>query len=125
MTRTGGAAPRFVAALALIVGAAGCTRLEAPPVELSVRDSLLGAGKIVRIANTTNQPLTEVRVEILAPSGESRTYVEPELGAFQTLEVGWKKLGGWQVPAGSEVEVRTQGHWLPFRARLAPEEAEE
>lgn len=104
--------------LGLLVTAAGCGRFQAPPLELSFRDSLVGAGKIVRIENTSNQALTGVEVTISAPSGESRTFSQDELGGYQTLEIGWKKLGGWQVPLGAKVEIGADGYLLAFKGRL-------
>ncbi len=105
-------------ALVLVAGLSGCGRFEAPPVELTFRDSLVGAGKIVQVANTSNQPLTGIEVTITAPTGESRSFTQVELGAYETLEIGWKKLGGWQVPPGSEIRVGAKGFLLPVDGQL-------
>lgn len=109
--------------VALAAGASGCGRFETPPVELTFRDSLVGAGKIVQVANTSNEPLASVAVTISAPSGESRTFTQDELGGFETIEIGWKKLGGWQIPLGSEIEIGADGYLLAFKGRL-PDEKE-
>lgn len=116
-----GGSPRarwVILALALLAGTAGCRRLQAPPVELSFRDSLVGAGKIIQVANTSNEALAGLEVKISTPSGESRTFTLDELAAYQEIEIGWKKLGGWQVPPGAEIEIRADGHLMPFKGRL-------
>jgi hypothetical protein len=100
----------------------GCGALEGIPLETTFRDSFVGAGKIVQLENTSNAPLADIAVEITAPSGESRSYLLSELGPYQTFEIGWKKLGGWQIPLGSEVIVTAKGYWLPLRVQLPGEE---
>ena len=101
-------------AMALACGA----RIERPPLEVLQRESVLGAGKIVRIRSTTSDELTGVEVLITA-DGRQMRHTETRLGGHQTVEIGWKKLGGWQIPDDAEVEVRADGYLLPVRERLA------
>jgi hypothetical protein len=109
----------FTATLAAVLLAASCAgKLEKPPIEITYRESFLGAGKILRLKNQTNQPLLELKVTIRSATGEV-TYEEAELPGYEVLEVGWKKLGGFQVPDGAEVEVRAQGYLLPVSAELS------
>lgn len=116
---------RFAALLLLTLLSAlsaGCgTSLSAPPLEIAVRDSLIGAGKVIQIKNGSNEPLEQIRVRIRAPSGEEREYVEGRLDGYGVLEVGWKKLGGWEVPAGATVQVNSKGHLLAVKGRVAEE----
>ena len=107
----------FVIASALLLGACGL-ELGRPPLELATRDSLVGAGKIVRISNISNEELSELEIEITSPEGESRTYSQDVLGAYETLELGWKKLGGWQVVPGADIRIRAKGFLLPYSGRL-------
>lgn len=93
-------------------------KLEKPPVEVLERESLLGAGKIIQIRSTTNEELSEIEVTIKAEDREMR-HTELRLGGYQTVEIGWKKLGGWQIPETAEIEVRVAGYLLPVRSRLA------
>ena len=111
--------------LTLALAAAGCARFERPPVEITFRDSLLGAGKIVRLENTSNDVLTGIQVEVEAPSGETRTFTLDELAGYETIEIGWKKLGGWEIPAGSSVSVNAEGYLLSAGGTLPDEEADE
>jgi hypothetical protein len=114
---------RVIPGLAVIALCLGCGReLEAPPVQVLERDSLIGAGKVVQIKSMTNEELRAVEVTIAAKEGEM-VYREERLGPYETLEVGWKKLGGWEIPDDAEIRVRAQGYLLPYRARLAAAES--
>jgi hypothetical protein len=109
-------------ALSLLPLAACGITPAAPPVEISHRDSLVGQGEIVQIKNTSNQTLADVHVELRAPNGESRSFVEESIDSYSTLEVGWKRLGGWKVPPGSKVSVGARGYLFKARGTL-PESA--
>jgi hypothetical protein len=110
--------------VAVVVVLAACNgRLEKPPVEVLHRDSLLGIGKIIQIKNTTSEELGEIEITIKTENREAR-HTELRLGGFQTVEIGWKKLDGWQIPDEAKIEVRVEGYLLPVRAHLAPEPAD-
>jgi hypothetical protein len=109
-----------VVAAAIFMSLVGCGKqFERPPVEVLQRESLLGAGNIVQIKSTTKEELTDIEVTIKTEDREVR-HTELRLGAYQTIEIGWKKLDGWQIPDAAEIEVRVAGYALPVRARLAP-----
>lgn len=97
--------------------------MEPPPVEVLQRPSLLGAGTIVQIRSTTNEALTEIEVTI-SSGDRTMKHTELRLGGYETVEIGWKKLGGWEIPDAAEIEVRAKGYLLPARARLVPESAD-
>jgi hypothetical protein len=101
----------------LVTGCGG--RLGRPPVEVLQRPSLVGAGVIVQLKSTTSEPLTEIEVTI---SGDGReiTHREDVLAGYETVEIGWKKLGGWEIPEEAEVEIRVRGYLLPVHVRLTP-----
>jgi hypothetical protein len=89
----------------------GCNvSIEKPPIEVAHRDSLIGAGKIIQVKNTSNETLEKIEIRISSPSGEERTYTEETLGAYETFELGWKRLGGWEIQSGFEVSVRCKGY---------------
>jgi hypothetical protein len=107
------------AAAGLVLALVGCgMAFEAPPLRVEERESLLGAGRIVRVQNTSDETLTGIRVRITAPSGDERTYTHERLEGYAVFEVGWKKLGGWEVPAASQVEVKCAGFLLSVKAEL-------
>ena len=112
--------PHFCAALVAMLFATGCSRqLEAPPVEVLKRESLVGAGKIVQVRSTTDEILRQIEVTIMTDDLEMR-HVEDELAGRATFEIGWKKLDGWRIPDSAEIEVRAAGYLLPYRAKLKP-----
>lgn len=116
---------RLFAVLAVVLALTACKRsFEPPPVEISFRESFVGAGKIVQVTNTSNTVLERVEVRIVAPDGSERTFLQEEIDAYDMLEVGWKKLGGWQVPAGAEVEVNCDGYLGSVSGVLPGEEGE-
>jgi hypothetical protein len=113
-------AEALLLALAVGVAATACGgHLSQPPVEVLQRPSLVGAGVIVQIKSTTSEPLTEIEITI---SGDDReiTHREDALAGYETLEIGWKKLGGWEIPEDAQIEVRASGYLLPARVRLTP-----
>lgn len=99
---------RRILVIAVLCTLLACT-VEPPPLTVTSRDSLVGAGKIVQLENTSSEPLTEVQVLFRAPGGEERTYRLPQLDGFAKVEIGWKKLGGWQIEPGTELIVSSDG----------------
>jgi hypothetical protein len=97
--------------LPLLLLLAGCDRLE-PPVQVAERESVVGQGMVFEVRNTSDTVLRELRVRIEAPSGEVREYFTPALAAKESVNVGWLKLEGWPIPAGSEVTVKAKGYPL-------------
>jgi hypothetical protein len=110
---------RLLAAALLVLPLAACGgNLGTPPVEILYRDSLLGQGLIIQVKNTSNEALSDVQVEVRGPDGERRTYTEDSLDGYEVLEVGWKRLGGWQVPKGAKVQVKAKGYLFPAQAEI-------
>lgn len=91
---------------------------EPPPVEFSARESLMGAGMILQVKNTSAEPLNKLELQITAPSGEQRSFTTEQLEAHGAIEVGWKKLDGWKIPPESEVSLRCEGFSLPLEATV-------
>ena len=92
--------------------------LEPPPVELSSRESLVGAGLILQIKNASSEPLAGLEVEITAPDGTTRHFLQDIVEGYAMVEVGWKKLGGWKIPPGSEIEIHAEGYVRALTATL-------
>lgn len=105
------------AAVALLLAQGCAAKFEAPPIECGYRPSFVGAGNILRLENRAQEPLREVVVEIRSATGEV-SYEQAELGAFEVLEVGWKKLGGFEIPNDAKIEIRAKGFLLPLRVDL-------
>jgi len=110
-----------IAVAALAVTACSAT-LEAPPVDVSYRDSLVGIGKIIRLTNSGAEPLSALEVRIENPNGDVKNHPIASLAGGSTLELGWKKLDGFQVELGAQVAVRAEGFVLPLKAQLTASE---
>ncbi len=106
---------RALLLLALMaLGPVACSKaIDPPPIEITFRESLLAAGKIVQIKNTSNEPIEKIEVALTAPNGDERRFVQESLDAYGAFEVGWKKLGGWEIPPGTQVKVRVKGYLRP------------
>ncbi len=105
--------------LTVLLGTLACGGLtESPPLDLSYRDSLMGAGKIVQIKSLHTEPLTDLQVTLKNPAGETREYKQVSLAPSEAFEIGWKKLGGWEIVEGTEIEVRCEGFGRPFSGKV-------
>lgn len=115
----GKALAKLCAAAVAVSLVAGCAiELEAPPIECTYRPSLIGAGKILRLENTSEETLREVSVAIRTAKSQV-VHTEAAIGARQVAEVGWKKLGGFEIPDDAEIKIRARGFLLPLRVELA------
>ncbi len=92
--------------------------LEAPPVEVEYRDSLLGIGKIVRVTNQHSEALTNLVIRIENPNHDIKHHTLASLPVGETYELGWKKLDGFQVEVGAEVTIRSEGFIIPHKVQL-------
>ena len=108
-------------ALAALASVACSKAIDPPPIEITFRESLLAAGLIVQVKSTSNEPIEEVEVTLEAPNGDERKFVQESLEGYGGFEVGWKKLGGWEIPAGTRVEVRVKGYLRPAVAVIPTE----
>lgn len=101
--------------LLVTLAAPGCEQWgspTAPPVAVSVRDSVLGKGKVLRVTNTSDAYLHQVEASVAANAGmPGRTAVIAEaLAPHRTVEVGWIQLGDRELLAGERVSVRCRGY---------------
>jgi hypothetical protein len=103
----------------LALGPVACSKaIDPPPIEITFRESLIGAGKIVQIENTSNEPIEKIQVTLTAPGGDERRFVQESLDGYGSFAVGWKKLGGWEILPGTKVEVRVKGYLRPAGASI-------
>lgn len=111
-------------AIAAIAITSCSATLEAPPVEINYRDSLVGIGKIIRITNSGADGLSALEVRIENPNGDVKNHPVASLAPGTTLELGWKKLDGFQVELGARVTVKAEGFVLPLKAELTASESD-
>lgn len=75
-----------------------------PPIEVAVRDSVVGRGKVIRLTNTGNKQLQLVRLELVGEGKEFKGVIAKAIKPHDTAEVGWTELGFAPV-AGMSVKV--------------------
>jgi len=92
--------------------------LEAPPLNVEHRESLLGAGRILQISNFGEVSLNCAEVRIETPSGDVKNHGLGTLAAGELIELGWKKLGGFEIPFGAEVTFECEGFLLPLTVEI-------
>lgn len=83
-----------------------------PPITVNVRPSAIGAGYVLIITNTSDDPLHQISVKAKNPSGEElkRKIVTVTLDAHKSVEVGWMEVG-WKFDPGEKVYVGAKGYW--------------
>lgn len=108
--------PCCLALLGLVLSACGVQ----PPISLGKKESLVGQGMVVSVTNTSDEHLHEVLFDVENPAGETKQLSIPTLDPHETVNVGWLKLDGWPIPAGSKVKVSCKGYALPVRLELTP-----
>jgi hypothetical protein len=94
---------------AVVVGA-GCSLLSEPPLLLTWRDSFIGAGKVIRVTNASDEYLHALEFTVEGPAGTVKKHFKETLPPHQTYEFGWRELEGWEVPAGATVSIRCQDY---------------
>jgi len=87
-----------------------------PPVEVTYRDSLWGAGKVIQITNNSAHHLYRVRVVGRNfEQGASASVVATEhLSPYKTTEVGWMEFEAWIPVPGEMVEVYCEDQVIPY-----------
>ncbi len=101
----------------LLLAACGQT-LEPPPLDIAHRDSLLGAGRILQITNTGSETITCPQVRIETPAGDIKNHNLGALASGERVELGWKKLGGFEITRGAEVTFECEGYFRPLAVTL-------
>jgi len=97
----------------------GCGQtLKPPPLEVTHRESLLGAGRILQITNSGEDSLTCPQVRIETSAGDVKNYNLGLLASGALVELGWKKLGGFEITPGTEVTFECDGYLRPLVVSL-------
>ena len=106
--------------------ASGCGKSALPPpVTVSYRDSLVGAGKVIQISNNSPHHLYNVRVvgrnfdEVSSASVKAADH----LGPNDYVEVGWMEFEAWVPRSGESVEVYCDDYATPY-VSIIPENSE-
>ena len=94
----------------LLLGQAGSP----PPLALTVRDSTAGNGKVLRITNTSNAPLHEVRLSISNRQDHYERVIADTIQPHDTIEFAWQE-SGFALEKGMLIELRVSGYGGSFR----------
>lgn len=106
--------------LCLVVGC-GNSALP-PPVTVTYRDSLVGAGKVLQIKNDSAHHLYNVRVtgreykNMNSASVRATEQLKP--GAL--VEVGWMEFEAWMPEPGESIEIYADNYAAPY-VSMVPE----
>lgn len=84
------------------------------PVDISMRDSLLFSGKVVKVTNTDKEQPLECTLTVSTTSGDMTKSHSFKLHPGQPYEVGMVQMQ-WNFKTGEKVQVRTKGYLLPTR----------
>ncbi len=95
----------------LVLALTACA--QEPPISVGKKESVVGQGLVITVTNTSEEHLHDVLVKIVSPAGETKELAIPTLTPHESVNVGWLKLDGWPIPAGSEVTVSAKGYGKP------------
>jgi len=87
-----------------------------PPVTVTYRDSLLGAGKVIQISNNSSHHLYDVKVVGRNAQQNSSASVKAteHLRPGEFVEVGWLEFEAWMPVPGETVEVYCEDYAVPY-----------
>ena len=86
-----------------------------PPVGVAYRDSYIGAGIVMDIANHSDKTLYGVHVHIVGQGGRSTdAKIATAMKSGEDKEVGWMQLDNWKLENGEEISVYADGYPAPF-----------
>jgi hypothetical protein len=105
-------AAAFLPLVCLLVCTAGCSLLSEPPLLLTWRESFIGAGKVIRVTNASDDYLHALEFTVEGPDGTVKKHFKETLSPHQTYEFGWRELDGWEVPAGARVSIHCRDYGL-------------
>jgi hypothetical protein len=94
----------------LLLGQAGSP----PPLALTVRDSAAGNGKVLRITNTSNGPIHQVRVSLSNRQDHYERVIADTIQPHDTVEFVWTE-SGFKWEKGTLIEFRASGYGDSFR----------
>lgn len=87
------------------------------PIEISVRDSLLFSGKVVKVVNTDNETPLECTLTVSTTSGDMTKSHTFQLNPGYFYEVGMVQMQ-WNFKSGEKFQVKTKGYMLPTHFQI-------
>jgi hypothetical protein len=85
-----------------------------PPLALTVRDTTAGKGKVLRITNTSNRPIHQVRLSVSNRQDHYERVIADTIRPHDTIEFRWTE-SGVALEKGMLIELRASGYEGSFR----------
>lgn len=84
------------------------------PVEITLRDSLLFSGKVVKVTNTDKETPLECTLSVTTANGDTTKSHHFRLNPGFSSEVGMVQMQ-WNFKSGEKIQVKAKGYLLPKR----------
>jgi hypothetical protein len=85
-----------------------------PPLAVTVSDSTDGYGKVLRITNTSDVPIHQVRLSLSNRQEHYERVIADTIQPHDTIEFGWMESGfAWEK--GTRIELRASAYGGSFR----------
>ena len=88
-----------------------------PPLALTVRDSTGGNGKVLRITNTSDGPIHQVRLLLPNRQDHYEKVIADTIQPHDTIEIGPTE-SGLALEKGMLIELRANGYGGSFRDKI-------
>ena len=86
-----------------------------PPFSVTYRDSYIGHGIVIDIANHSEKILYGVRLNISNKDGHHTSLnVTNVLKPGEDKEIGWLELDNWKLEVGEDITIYADGYPAPF-----------
>jgi hypothetical protein len=104
-----------------VAGVIGCVvhgqAFSKPPLAVTIRDSMVGHGKVLRITNTSNGPIHQVRLSLSNRKDHYERVIADTIQPHDTIELNWMETG-FALEQGMLIELRASGYEGSFRDRI-------
>ena len=122
MNQTQTTVVELIAVMALTAIMPGCDdavrSVKQPPVVVTVRESLVNKGKVLKITNTSSEYLHQVEVQVGGAASSAlpakSAVVAVALAPHATASVGWLELGDRPLVVGDVVAIRCHEYGQPL-----------
>jgi hypothetical protein len=85
-----------------------------PPLALTVRDSMAGNGKVLRVTNTSSRPIYRVRLSVSNRQDHYERVIADTIRPHDTIEFHSME-SGFALEKGMLIELRASGYEGTFR----------
>ena len=87
------------------------------PIELSMRDSLLFNGKVIKVTNTDKETPLNCTLSVSTTSGDMSKKHSFRLHPGAFYEIGMVEMQ-WNFKSGEKASIKTEGYLLPTTIQI-------